>query len=109
MTFEEKTRFGERLGKLRTSAHMTQEQAAEKLDISLRYYQMLERGENIGSVDLLLAISNLMDCSLDYLLRGRLEQTGKNSLVNKLNALSARQRANAEKLLDLWVDCLQDK
>lgn len=100
---------GERLRALRIQKGMTQEAASERLNISLRYYQMLERGEKIGSVDVLIAASDLMGCSLDYLLRGRVGELSADPLSAKLDRLTPRQRFNAARLLDLWVESLEEK
>lgn len=105
MTKEEKLLFGERLRKRRIEKQMTQEQTADRLNISLRYYQMLERGDNIGSVELLLSACELLDCSMDYLLRGRLPEA-QSPLAARYNKLSATQRAYAEKLLLLWLESI---
>lgn len=103
MDQKEKLLCGERLRSLRISKDMTQEETAERLGISLRYYQMLERGEKVGSVDMLIAVSDIMGCSLDYLLRGRVEETA-GPLAERLNGLTSRQRAYAVKLLELWLE-----
>lgn len=105
MTKEEKLLFGERLRQQRNEKRLTQEETADRLNISLRYYQMLERGENIGSVELLLSICDLLGCSLDYLLRGRLPED-LNLFAARYNKLNAVQRAYAEKLLLLWLESL---
>lgn len=105
MTKDEKLLFGERLRKIRSEKWFTQEETADRLNISLRYYQMLERGENVGSVDLLISLSDIMDCSLDYLLKGRMNDEG-NSFAAKFNDLSPRQRAYAEKMLELWIESI---
>ena len=106
VTKEEKLLFGERLRKQRIAKRLTQEETADRLHISLRYYQMLERGENVGSVELLLSLSSLLECSLDYLLRGRLQEN-ESALAARFNRLSAAQRAYAEKLLALWLESLE--
>lgn len=40
------------LKKARNAAGMTQQQMADKLSISLIYYQKIEAGERLGAVDL---------------------------------------------------------
>lgn len=107
MEKKEKLLCGGRLWGLRLQKGLTQEETAERLDISLRYYQMLERGEKTGSLDVLIAICDIMDCSLDYLLRGRLG-VGANPLTEKLNGLTDRQRFYAARMLDLWIESLED-
>lgn len=109
MESKEKLLCGERLRSLRMRKRMTQEETADRLNISLRYYQMLERGEKLGSVDILLEISEIMDCSLDYLLRGKLPRLTASPLSARLNQLSTRQRSYAEKLLEVWLESLEEE
>ena len=105
MTKEEKVLFGDRLRRARLQANLTQDATAEHLNISLRYYQMLERGENTGSVDLLLQICDLLDCSLDYLLRGKIGYE-ENGLSLRVRALPTKQRRNLEKMVELWLSSM---
>ena len=106
MKKEEKVLFGDRLRRVRLQSNLTQDATAEQLNISLRYYQMLERGENTGSVDLLINICNLMNCSLDYLLRGMLN-SDDHGLSVRLCELSGKQRRNFEKLVELWLSSIE--
>lgn len=108
MNAKEKLMFGERLRKCRNESSMTQEEAAEALNISLRYYQMLERGEKIGSVDMLIAVSKMFSCSLDYLLAGVVGQTSADPIAARLNGLSPHRRQCAQKMLELWVESLEN-
>lgn len=107
MDNQEKLMFGERLRKCRAEKKLTQEETAEKLNISLRYYQMLERGEKVGSVDNLIAIKELLGCSLDYLLTGEVGDTCNDPLSSRLNSLPPKRRQSAEKMLELWLDSLE--
>lgn len=107
MDGKEKLLFGERLRGLRAEKGLTQEETAEKLNISLRYYQMLERGEKVGSVDILIAVSRVLGCSLDYLLTGKLGEVETDPLSARLNGLTARQRQYAGKMLELWIESLK--
>ncbi len=106
MDKKEKLLCGERLRALRAEIGLTQEETSERLGISLRYYQMLERGEKVGSIDVLIKACGLLGCSLDYLLRGRVGEATANPLDAKLNALTDQQRFYAAKMLDLWVESL---
>ena len=45
MTHEEQLLFGERLRNRRDMLSFTQEHVAGEIDITLRFYQMIERGE----------------------------------------------------------------
>ena len=105
MTKEEKFLFGNRLRQMRLQTGLTQDGAAERLNISLRYYQMLERGENTGSIDLLISICSLMNCSLDYLLCGK-TAINQSRYSSRIQALSVKQRDNLDKMIELWLDSI---
>ncbi len=107
MEKRDKLLCGERLRALRAQKGLTQEETAERLNISLRYYQMLERGEKLGSIDVLIAACELLGCSLDYLLRGRLGE-GDDPIAVRLNGLTPQRRADAAKILDLMIKSWED-
>lgn len=62
--------IGSRIAKLRKDNHMTQEQFAEKLDISIKHCSSVERGLSSLSLEKLIDVSNLFDVSMDYLIKG---------------------------------------
>ncbi|MCD8364555.1 MAG: helix-turn-helix domain-containing protein [Clostridiales bacterium] len=63
--------MGKRIAHLRKEHHMTQEQLAESLDISVKHCSCVERGTASLSLERLLDVCDLFDVSLDYLVRGR--------------------------------------
>ncbi len=64
-------KFGKRLKELRSLHGLTQEQLAEKLNITLDHLKRLENGRNGCSIDLLMSISETLSVSSDYLLFGK--------------------------------------
>lgn len=68
---------GLRIKKLRKKKELTQEQLANKLNISTSNLGKLERGLQGLSIDLLIELSIFFDVSLDYILLGRELQTDK--------------------------------
>lgn len=106
MDAKEKLMFGERLRRCRAEKQLTQEETAERLNISLRYYQMLERGEKVGSVDMLTAACRLLGCSLDYLLLGRVSEQTDDPIAARLNSLPQRKRKYAEQMLLLFIESM---
>ena len=65
--------MGERMKKRRKLLHLTQEQMAEKLNISVKHYG----GGNAGlSIDNLIEISRILGLSLDYLVKGEADPEG---------------------------------
>lgn len=65
-----KRAMGERLRIKRKQHHMTQEQLAECLNISIKHYSEAERGLVGLSVENLIKVSEILGISLDYLLKG---------------------------------------
>ena len=62
--------FGKRLKELRNIKGMTQEELAEKLNISREHLGRIERGKYGCSIDLLIELSFTLNASTDYLLLG---------------------------------------
>ena len=102
MTHEELLLFGERLHSRRETLGFTQEYVSGKAGISLRFYQMIERGEKSVSLDTLIRLSKVLTVSIDYLLFGDLSYTFDNPLTETLNGLSPQHREDALKILQLY-------
>lgn len=63
--------FHEKLYSLRKQAHMTQEELAEKLNVSRQAVSRWEMGTAKPEVDTLIAISDLFEVTLDSLLKNK--------------------------------------
>ena len=63
--------FGKRLKTLREEKGLSQEQAAEELNISVVHYRFIERVTRGCSIDLLLDFASFFHVSTDYLLLGK--------------------------------------
>lgn len=63
--------IGKRLAHLRKENHLTQEQFAEKLDISVKHCSSVERGMSSLSLEKMICACEILDTNLDYLVRGR--------------------------------------
>ena len=62
---------GERIRQLRIQNGLTQEKAANVLNIDQSYYGRIETGKRGCPVDLLVQLSDLFGVSLDYLILGK--------------------------------------
>ena len=102
MTHEELLLFGERRRNRRNVLGFTQEFVSDKAGITLRFYQMLERGEKSVSLDTLISLSRALTISTDYLLFGDLSYNLESPLVEILNGLPQPQREDALKILQLY-------
>lgn len=63
--------MGERIGIMRRSRKMTQEVLSEMLDVSSKHISHVERGDASLSLGKILQVSEIFDCSLDYLIKGK--------------------------------------
>lgn len=75
---------GMRISKLRVELGETQQQMADKLNISLDHYRALETGRRGGSLDLLIEIAITFDVSLDYLILGRVKYSDNQRIQKEL-------------------------
>lgn len=71
-----------RIAFLRREAGMSQSQLASKLSISASAVGMYEQGRRIPDLDTLIALANLFDVSLDYLITGE-EHQHRNARVHR--------------------------
>ncbi len=67
--------FRVRIRALRKELGETQVQVAKAIDVSSRYYQNLESGENLPGIECFIALADHFGVSLDYL-AGRSEDRG---------------------------------
>lgn len=105
---KELVQFGERVRNRRNALHYNQEYVAEKTGITLRFYQMLERGEKSLSLDTLMRLGRVLNISVDYLLFGELGQTLEEPVAGIFRELSPKQREDALKLLQIYGDACRD-
>jgi DNA-binding XRE family transcriptional regulator len=61
--------FGQNVIHLRNGAKMTQEQLAEKVGISARYFQSIEAGKRWPSIGVLMQLRHALDCHWNDLFR----------------------------------------
>lgn len=65
--------FKGRLREIRRKSGETQAQVAAAVGTTTRYYQKLESGENLPGAELLIALADHFEVSLDYLM-GRTDE-----------------------------------
>lgn len=66
-----KSNMGQRMKTHRKMLHMTQEEMAERLNVSVKHYGGVERGNAGLSLENLVEVSNILGLSLDYLVKGK--------------------------------------
>lgn len=63
-----------RIAGLRKSRNMTQEKLAEMLNVSPKHISHVERGCANLSIENLIEVSKIFNCSLDYIIIGRVSE-----------------------------------
>ena len=101
-----KENIGRRIKEARTKRGLTQEQLAEKAEITVVYLSELERGVKLPSLTVFVSIAETLHVSTDSLLRDDLE-TGKeyiyNDLTKKLERLTPKQRIAVTEIVDAYI------
>lgn len=102
----DKKDLGQRIRLLRTEANLTQEELAEKADISPVYLGEVERGQKVMGVDKFINIVKALEVSADYVLCNELP-TGEpyvfNEITEKFKKLNPKQRKTAIDILDGYL------
>lgn len=109
MTYD-RLAVGERLRLKRNLLGMTQDEIAEKANRAAKYYADIERGSCGMSTETLLALSHVLNMSIDYIIFG--ESATDNSLIhtdevtaimNLLDNCTTKRRKYALDLLKLFI------
>ena len=91
--------FGYRLKETRKERGLTQEQLAEVLNISTPHLGNIEIGKRGISVDLLMEVSDVLNVSVDFLIRGTDSPTQQiKPLLSQIRELLAQVEALSENL-----------
>lgn len=102
----DKKDLGQRIRFLRTEANLTQEELAEKADISPVYLGEVERGQKVMGVDKFINIVKALGVSADYVLCYELP-TGEpyvfDEITEKFKKLNPKQRKTAIDILDGYI------
>lgn len=102
----DKKDLGLRLRDLRIEANYTQEELAEKADMSTVYLGEVERGQKVIGVDKFINIVKALGVSADYILCNELP-TGEpyvfDEITEKFKKLDPKQRKTAMDILDGYL------
>lgn len=106
MTSAELKAIGNRISTRRKQLNYTQEQIAEKMDVSIQMVSNLERGNKAIKIDNLIKISEILNVSTDYILTGKHTSKDTNIIANKIANLSDCDC----KMVDMIIEyCLNKK
>lgn len=83
-----RTTYGEKIKQLRINKGLTQEQLAEKMNVTGTYIVKIENGQRIGSVELAVELVSCFGVSLDYLLLGAETRSRKQAIQSVIAFLT---------------------
>ncbi|MBP3338276.1 MAG: helix-turn-helix transcriptional regulator [Lachnospiraceae bacterium] len=76
--------IGERMSEIRRAHNLTQEELAEKLDISVKHVSHTERGLSSLSLKNMMEFCRIFDCSLDYIIFGNQNNSPLSKIPDKI-------------------------
>ena len=95
--------MGQRVCQRRQELRLTQEQVAERMDVSLQMISNLELGRKAIRPENLLKLSEVLDISVDYILSGRRSESENAELADKFAQLSPEHRQIIGALIDSLI------
>lgn len=105
----DKFTMGDRIKEARRNQKLTQEQLAERLDISVEFIGQIERGLKMPSMQVFVRLIEALNVSADYLLRDTVstgQLFGDNAIGRKIEMLEPKQRIALEALIDTYIQYL---
>ena len=105
-----KLTMGDRIRETRKKQVLTQEQLAERLDVSVEFVGQIERGLKLPSMNVFIKLIEVLNVSADYLLRDSVstgQLFGDNAIGRKIEKLKPKQRIALEALIDTYIQYLE--
>ena len=93
--------IGDRICQRRKQLGYTQEQIADKMDVSIQMISNLERGNKAIRIDNLIKIGKILNVSTDYILTGNQSES---ELSGKIGQLSERDYRIISKMIDMLIE-----
>lgn len=96
--------MGKRLSQRRKQLDLTQEQLAEKMDVSIQMISNMELGKKAIRPENLLKVCKILDISSDYVLTGEKGEKETTDIFVKINRLSDKELEIIETLINYFID-----
>ncbi len=97
--------IGKRISERRKLMGLTQEQLAERMDVSIQMISNLERGVKAIRIENLIRLSQILKISTDYILTGKQTTDDMSTLAEHISQLEEDKRKMIEVLV---AYCLQE-
>lgn len=93
--------MGVRIAQRRKELHLTQEQLAEKLGLSLQSISCIELGKKAVRPENLANLCHYLDVTADYILCGKRSEEQMNDTITKLAALPPEAYRTVQSIINL--------
>lgn len=103
------TQIGQRIRKHRERSRLSQEQLAERADVSSQTISTAETGKKRLRVENIIKICEVLEISPDYLLLGEISPQDLTILSDKLSQLTPGQYRHLEDIIDSYISALSEK
>lgn len=100
MKTEDLKEIGIRIVERRKELKLTQEQIAERMNVSIQMISNIERGNKAIKIDNLLKLCNILKTSTDYILTGKRTDSDFDTLTDKISQLTDSDYKMIEMLVD---------
>ena len=95
--------IGKRIQGRRKQMGLTQEQLADKMDVSIQMVSNLERGNKSIRIENLIKLSEILNISTDYILTGKETTEDMQTLTEQMASLSQKERKMMKLLMDFCL------
>lgn len=100
MKTEDLKEIGIRIVERRKELKLTQEQVAERMNVSIQMISNIERGNKAIKIDNLLKLCNILKTSTNYILTGKRTDSDFDTLTDKISQLTDSDYKMIEMLVD---------
>lgn len=92
--------IGARISEIRRSRRLTQEELAERMDVSIQMISNLEQGKKAIRPENIVKLCAALDVSADYVLRGKMSDYELGELLASFAALSEDRQHLVKELIE---------
>ena len=99
--------IGQNIKRIRLLKNLTQEQLAEKLDKSINFISLIERGESGISISTIIDICNALQINSDELFNGLIDKqvvTDDEFITNSLNMFNREDKKIVKAIIDYIIN-----
>ncbi len=101
---ELKKEIGKRISEIRLDHNLTQEQLSEMLDCTCKHITSVENGKGFMSIAMLMDFCELMDCNMEYVIRGRCLNTESIELPDEIMRILVSGNQNEKRRLKKYME-----